>query len=190
VTQDTTLQTSHRLARSRAGLVVIDIQERLWPAMFERERVLQNAVRLVRGAAALRVPIFVTEQYRKGIGPTLPELATAIPAFAPLEKLTFSASAVPGFTETLRHRGVTDAILCGIEAHVCVCQTCLDLLDAGLRPIVVADAVSSRTAENHRYGVERMRAAGAVIASTEMVLFELLERAGTEEFKQILALVK
>jgi nicotinamidase-related amidase len=92
--------------------------------------------------------------------------------------------------KALRAKGVKDVILCGIEAHVCVSQTCLDLLDQGFRVFVVADAVSSRTPENHRLGVERMRDAGAIVVSTEMILFELLERAGTEEFKQVLALVK
>jgi nicotinamidase-related amidase len=181
---------SRRIARAEAVLAIVDIQEKLLPAIFEKERVLQNAVRLARGAAALRVPIIVTEQYRKGIGATLAEVAAAVPDFAPIEKLAFSACGAAGFLEALTSRGAKDVLLCGIEAHVCVCQTCLDLLDAGFRVFVVADAISSRTPENHRLAVERMRAAGAVIVSTEMALFELLERAGTEEFKQILPLIK
>jgi len=181
---------SHRLTRARAGLVVVDVQERLWPAIFEKERVLQNTVRLSQGAAVLQVPIFATEQYRKGLGPTVPEVAAAIPGFAPMEKLAFSACGAADFVPALESKQVSEAVLCGIEAHVCVSQTCLDLLDKGFRVFVVADAVSSRTPENYRIGVERMRAAGAVIVSTEMVLFELLEQAGTAEFKQILALVK
>jgi len=169
---------------------VVDIQERLLPAIFEKERVVRNNVRLIRGAAILRVPIFATEQYRKGLGATVPEVAAAIPGFAPLEKLAFSACGADGFVAALRRKKVSEVVLCGIEAHVCVTQTCLDLLEKGFRVFVVADAVSSRTAENYRLGVERMRAAGAVIVSTEMVLFELLEEAGTAEFKQILALVR
>jgi len=179
-----------RIRRASAGVVVVDLQERLLPAIFEQERVVQNTVRLVQGAAILGVPIFVTEQYRKGIGPTVAEVAAAIPGFAPREKLAFGACGAPGFVEALVAQGVADVILCGIEAHVCVSQTCLDLLDKGLAPFVVADAVSSRTPANHRLGVERMRDAGAVIVSTEMILFELLERAGTDEFRQVLALVK
>ena len=181
---------AHRIARAKAGLVVVDIQERLLPAIFEKERVVQNALRLIKGAAVLGIPLFVTEQYRKGLGSTVPEIVAAIPGFAPVEKMAFSSCGAPGYVEALQAKGLTDIILCGIEAHVCVCQTCLDLLDRGFRPFVVADAVSSRTPENHRRGVERMRDAGAAIVSTEMVLFELLERAGTEEFKQILPLVK
>jgi nicotinamidase-related amidase len=183
-------QASQRLKRTRAGLVVVDIQDRLLPAIFEKERVLQNTLRLVQGVGILQVPIFATEQYRKGLGATVPEVATAISAFAPLEKLAFSACGAAAFLPALKQKKVSQAILCGIEAHVCVSQTCLDLLDEGFNVFVVADAVSSRTPENYQIGLDRMRAAGAVIVSTEMVLFELLEQAGTAEFKQILALVK
>lgn len=160
------------------------------PAMYEQERVRENAVRLIKGAAVLQVPVFATEQYRKGLGPTVPEVATAIPGFAPLEKLTFSACGAAGLLAALEDKKATDLILCGVEAHVCVAQTCLDLLDRGFRVFVVADAVSSRTPENYRFGIDRMRAAGAEIVSTEMALFELLEQAGTAEFKQIQALVR
>jgi len=190
VTVFTMQTTSLRLTRAKAGLVVVDVQERLLPAIFEQQRVVQNSLRLVQGAAILQVPVFVTEQYPKGLGPTATEIAAAIPGFAPMEKLAFSACGAEGFVPALKSRQVSEAILCGIEAHVCVTQTCLDLLEKGFRVFVAADAVSSRTPENHRLGVERMRAAGAIIVSTEMVLFELLERAGTEEFKQILNLVK
>jgi nicotinamidase-related amidase len=179
-----------RLARTATGLLVVDIQARLLPAIFEKERLVQNAVRLIRGAGVFGLPIFVTEQYPMGLGPTVPEVAAAVPSFAPIEKLTFSSCGAPGFTDALRARGLTSLLLCGIEAHVCVCQTCLDLLEEGFSVFVVADAVASRTPENQRLGVERMREAGAVIVSTEMALFELLGAAGTSEFKQILTLVK
>ena len=179
-----------RLTRAKAGLVVVDVQERLLPAIFEQQRVVQNTVRLIQGAAILQVPIFATEQYRKGLGATAPEVAAAIPAFAPIEKVAFSACGATGFIPALESKQVSQAVLCGIEAHVCVTQTCLDLLEKGFSVFVAADAVSSRTPENYRVGLDRMRAAGAVIVSTEMVLFELLERAGTDEFKQILGLVK
>ena len=181
---------SHRLSRTRAGQVVVDVQERLLLAIFEKERVLQNTLRLIQGAGILQVPVFATEQYRKGLGPTVPEVAAAIPGFAPLEKVAFSVCGATGFIPALKRKKVSQAILCGIEAHVCVSQTCLDLVDKGFRVFVAADAVSSRTPENYRVGLDRMRAAGAVIASTEMVLYELLEQAGTAEFKQVLNLVK
>jgi len=181
---------SLRLTRAKAGLVVVDVQERLLPAIFERQRVVRNTVRLIQGAAILQVPIFLTEQYRKGLGPTVPEVASAIPGFAPMEKLAFSACGAAGFLMALKERRVSEVIVCGIEAHVCVSQTCLDFLGEVFRVFVAADAVSSRTQENYRLGLDRMGAAGAVIVSAEMALFELLERAGTEEFKQILTLVK
>jgi nicotinamidase-related amidase len=180
----------HRLKRTGAGLVVVDIQERLLPAMAEPQRVLQNAVRLAKGAAALGLPVFATEQYRKGLGPTLPELAAAVPQFAPLEKTVFSACGAAGFREALKAKNVSSVLLCGVESHVCVTQTCLDLLEDGLQVFVAADAVSSRTPENCRIGLDRMREAGAVVVSTEMALFELLGGAGTDEFKKIQALVK
>ncbi len=170
--------------------MVVDVQERLVPAIFERERVVQNTVRLLKGAAILGVPFFATEQYRKGLGATVPEVAGAVAGFAPIEKLAFSACGAAGFLAGLKAKRVSDVLLCGVEAHVCVAQTCLDLLEERFQVFVAADAVSSRTPENYRVGLDRMRAAGAVVVSTEMALFELLGQAGTEEFKQVLGLVK
>jgi nicotinamidase-related amidase len=181
---------SRMLWRTGASLVVVDIQERLLPAICERERVVQNALRLVKGATVLGLPLFATEQYRNGLGPTIPELARAIAGFAPLQKLTFSVCGAAGFIESLKSKNISDVLLCGIETHVCVCQSALELLEQGFHVFVVADAVSSRTPENHRLGLERMRDAGAILVSTEMALFELLRSAGASEFKQVLALVK
>ncbi len=179
-----------RIVRAKTGLVVVDVQERLLPAIFDGEPLLQNVVRLIKAAVILRLPVLLTEQYRKGVGATVPAVAAAIPDFAPMEKMAFSCFGATGFEEALLARQVSDVVLCGIEAHVCVLQTCFDLLERGFRPFVVADAISSRAAGNHELGVSRMRDAGAIMVSTEMILFELLERAGTEEFKQVLALVK
>jgi nicotinamidase-related amidase len=179
-----------RVSRTQAALIVIDIQERLLPAIFEQQRVIENSVRLIRGAQTLEVPVLLTEQYRRGLGATAPEVAAAVAGFAPMEKLAFSACGATGFVPALRNKNLRQAILCGIEAHVCVTQTCLDLLGQGFEVFVAADAISARTPENWRIGVERMRGAGAVIVSTEMVLFELLEKAGTDQFRRILELVK
>jgi nicotinamidase-related amidase len=181
---------TRRMVHGKAALTVIDIQERLLPTIFEGERVVKNTVKLIKGARVLGIPVLVTEQYKKGLGATTPAIAAEIAGFAQLEKIAFSACGAAGFEKALKAKKVTDVILCGIEAHVCVSQTCLDLLDKGFRVFVVVDAMSSRTTENHFIAIERMRDAGAVVVSTEMVLFELLEKAGTEEFKQILALVK
>jgi nicotinamidase-related amidase len=181
---------TRRIVRAKAALAVIDIQERLLPAIFEGERVVQNTVRLIKGARILGIPLLITEQYKKGLGATVPTIAAEIEGLKQMEKVAFSACGAPGFEKALKAKKVADVILCGIEAHVCVSQTCLDLLDKGFRVFVVVDAMSSRTTENHFIAVERMRDAGGVVVSTELVLFELLEKAGTEEFKQILALVK
>ena len=183
-------RTSLRISRAKAGLVVVDIQERLLPAMHERERLLQNALRLVKGAGVLNLPVIVTEQYPKGIGRTVPELAGAVPDFEPIEKTAFSCCSAKTFVPSLASRNVRDVVLCGIEAHVCVCQTALDLLDRDFGVFIVTDAISSRTRENWHGGIERMKNAGATIVSTEMILFELLEYAGTDEFKKILELIK
>lgn len=179
-----------RIDRSAAGLFVIDIQERLLPSIFENERLIRNAVLLIRAMRILGREILVTEQYPKGIGPTVPEITAALAGLRPLEKLTFSAVGADSFNHAFAKMGATDVVLCGIEAHVCVTQTCIDLIARGLRVFVVSDAVSSRTPENWKAGLERMHDAGAVIVSTEMIIFELLEKAGTPEFKQVLPLLK
>jgi nicotinamidase-related amidase len=181
---------TRRIIRAKSALTVIDVQERLLPTIFEAERVVQNTVRLIKGARVLGIPILITEQYKKGLGATVPAIAAEIQGLKQMEKIAFSACGAAGFEKALKPKKVTDVILCGIEAHVCVSQTCLDLLDKGFRVFVVVDATSSRTTENHFIAVERMRDAGAIVVSTELVLFELLQKAGTDEFKQILALVK
>jgi nicotinamidase-related amidase len=179
-----------RMVRSKAALAVIDIQERLLPTIFESERVVRNTVRLIKGARVLGIPVLVTEQYKKGLGATTQAVAVEIADLPLMEKIAFSACGAAGFERALKKKKISDVILCGIEAHVCVSQTCLDLLENGFRVFVVVDAMSSRTTENHFIAVERMRDAGGIVVSTEMVLFELLEKAGTEQFKQILTLVK
>jgi len=179
-----------RLRRSAAALVVVDIQERLLPAIWQRERVVTNSVRLIKGTAALGLPLLATEQYPEGLGPTVPEVAHAIIGFSPLQKLTFSAGGASGLLDALRDKKISQVLLCGIETHVCVLQSALDLMDQGVQVFVTADAVSSRTQQNHQLGLERMAEAGAVVVSTEMALFELLETAAAREFKEILAFVK
>jgi nicotinamidase-related amidase len=179
-----------QMHRSAAGLVVIDIQERLMPMIHEGEQLIQSAVQLIRGIQILRVPIVATVQYSKGLGAMVPPITTALGDVVPTEKKAFSSCGAPGFLAALSARKITDVILCGIETHVCVCQTALDLIGRGFRVFVVADAVSSRTAQNRALGLDRMRAAGAAIVSVEMLLFELLAESGTPEFKEILTLVK
>jgi len=173
---------TQRIQRKHAGLLVVDVQERLLPAIGEAARLVENVIRLIKGATILDLPIFVTEQYRKGLGPTVPEITQAVPGFAPFHKSTFSACGAEGLLNALNQKKVSHVIICGIEAHVCVWQSCLDLLSQGMKVYVVADAVSSRTHENRQIGLDRMRDVDAVIVSAEMILFELLEQVSTEEF--------
>jgi nicotinamidase-related amidase len=179
-----------RLDRTGTGLLVVDIQEKLLPQIFEKERLIRQSGTLIQGANVLKIPIFVTEQYRKGLGLTTPELASMIQDFEPIEKETFSACAAEGLVQKLKALNLRDILLCGMESHICILSTCLDLLESGFQVYVVADAISARNPENTRLALERMRDSGAIISSTEMVLFELLERAATEEFKQVLKLVR
>jgi nicotinamidase-related amidase len=179
-----------RLDRAQTALLVVDIQERLLPQIFEKDRLIRESARLIQGAAILKIPIFVTEQYKKGLGLTVPEISSLIANFAPTEKETFSACGAEGFVPRLKDGWLRDILLCGMESHICILNTCLDLLEAEFSVYVVADAISARNPANTNLALERMRDSGAAIVSTEMVLFELLERAGTEEFKAILKLVR
>jgi nicotinamidase-related amidase len=174
------------LERERTALVVVDVQEAFRPAVLDFERVAANAATLVRGAHALGLPVVATEQYPKGLGATVPEVAEHLGAVEPLEKVCFSAADADGFD--LGGRG--QALVCGIESHVCVSQTAHGLLERGFEVHVARDAVSSRTEENRELGLHKMEQAGAVVTSVETALFELLGEAGTDEFKQVQALVK
>jgi nicotinamidase-related amidase len=176
-----------KLDRERTALVVIDVQEAFRKALpRDFDRVARATATLIRGAEAIGVPILITEQYPRGLGHTVPEVAEALPAgVAPIEKLCFSAAAADGFDLG----GRDQALVCGIESHVCVNQTVLDLLDSGAEVQVAEDAVGSRSADNERIGLRRMERAGAVLTSVETALFELLGAAGGEEFKQVQKLI-
>jgi nicotinamidase-related amidase len=176
---------SRVLDRHRAALVVIDMQEAFRPAVGEFDAVARNAAVLVQGARELDLPVVVTEQYPQGLGETVPEVAEHLDGVERHAKTVFSAARAEGFDLGGREQ----ALVCGIEAHVCVEQTVQDLLDRGIEVHVAADAVSSRTALNRRLGLEKMERSGAWVTSTEMALFELLGEAGTPEFKAIQKLV-
>ena len=179
-----------QLDRDDAVLIVIDIQERLAVAMAERERVVSNTGHLIAAAKLLGVPMVVTEQYPKGLGPTVPELRTALETAPAIEKMTFDCCGEPSFAPALDQAGRSTAIVCGMETHICVLQTVLGLLATGMNVHVAADAVCSRNPENTRIALELQRDAGAVITCTETVLFQLLGRAGTPEFKAIQARIR
>jgi nicotinamidase-related amidase len=174
--------TPAKLDRERAALLVIDVQEAFRNAVPSFGDVARGAAALVRGAEATGVPIVVTEQYPKGLGRTVPEVAEALPeGLEPIEKLCFSASEAEGFDLGGRNQ----ALVCGLETHVCVNQTVLDLIDQGIEVHLPVDAVGSRFAQSREVGIEKARRAGAVITNVETALFELVGRAGTDEFKEI-----
>jgi nicotinamidase-related amidase len=176
-----------KLDRERAVLVVVDIQEAFRKAVPSFGAVAEAAATLVRGAEAMGIPIVVTEQYPKGLGHTVPEVAEHLPdGLKLIEKVRFSAAEAEGFDLD----GRDQALVCGIETHVCVNQTVLDLLDQGVEVEVVGDAVGSRTDENRELGLHKVEDAGAVLTSVETALFELLGGSDAAEFKQVQALVK
>jgi nicotinamidase-related amidase len=176
-----------KLDRERTALVVVDVQEAFRKAIPDFDRVAEASATLVEGADALGLPIVVTEQYPKGLGSTVPEVAEHLPdSVRPVEKVRFSAAEADGFD--LSGRG--QALVCGIEAHVCVNQTVLDLVDDGVEVHVAGDAVGSRTAENRELGLHKAERAGAVLTSVETALFELLGGSDAPEFKQVQELVK
>ena len=178
------------LSRASAVLIVVDIQGNLFQAMQDKENLLVNALKIIKGTKVFNLPIIVTEQIPEKLGKTIPQIAQELDGSETISKDSFSCWGNNHFQERLKSFSRREVIIFGIESHVCVYQTASDLMQNDYNVYVVADAVSSRTKENSAIGIEAMKNAGALITSAEMVLFELLEQAGTAEFKQILALVK
>lgn len=183
----------HKLLEAeRCVLVAIDLQEKLVPPIFEKERVIKNTALLLHLARILKLPVLLTTQYRKGLGPVIPEISSLAPECEPIDKASFSCLGEESFARRLESlSGRRDTLLvAGIESHICVAQTVLAALERGYNVHVASDAVSSRSEHNWKIGLARMEKAGATISSTEMMLYELLGRSGTDEFKAILPLLK
>lgn len=178
------------LDRKRAGLLVVDIQEKMLAVMAEPERVVENSVKLIKGFKILACPIFVTEQYPDGIGKTVDPIAKVLEDIEIPDKLSFSCCGIEGLTHSFRSKKIDQVVLCGIESHVCVWQTAMDLLHEEFSVVVARDAISSRKEIDCETTLRRMTAQGIHVATTEMVLFELLEKAGTDEFKKLSKLIK
>ncbi len=178
------------LSRTAAVLIMIDFQGNLAQAMFDKENVFANNVRLIRGFQALNLPMVVTEQIPSKLGPTIMQLAQELHGVEPIAKESFSCWTNEVFREHLESLTRRHVILTGIECHICVYQTALDLMQNGYAVHLVADAVSSRTPENKQVGIDAIRAAGGQITSTEMVLFELLRTAADPKAKEIFKIVK
>lgn len=184
---------SWRIDRNFALLLVIDVQEKLMRHIHQQEWVESNVVRLVRGFHQLGVPALLTEQYPRGIGPTTRPVREAFQdtgGCQPIQKACFSGYGCRELVERIEESRRRQLVVCGIETHVCVYQTSMDLLAAGFEVTIVADAVSSRRAENRQIALDRLIREGAKATSTEMVLFELTVESGTEEFRAISKLVK
>jgi nicotinamidase-related amidase len=175
--------------RKKTVFVLVDIQYKFIPVIKNIEKVILNSNILVKASEILKIPLIVTEQYPKGLGHTCEKIN--LPSKKHLiEKVSFSCFGSDEFVKKIKELKVDSIVLFGIEAHVCILKTALDALKNNLDVYVVADAISSRTAENKSIAIERMRQSGVFIVSTEMIVFQLLDKAGTEEFKQISKLVK
>jgi nicotinamidase-related amidase len=175
----------------QCALVVIDIQEKLLPPIYEKERMVRNSQLLIRLAKILSLPIMATTQYSKGLGPTVPEIASLLPEVTPMDKLEFGCFGNSGFCSSIAQLSKRNTLLlCGMETHICVLQTALGALNQGYIVHVAADAVSSRAELNWKLGLQRMRDAGAVISSTEMMIYELLGKSGSPEFREMLKYLK
>jgi len=180
------------LEADRCALVVVDIQEKLLPPIFQKEQLVRNSRLLLRLAGILRIPALATTQYAKGLGDTIPEIASLLPETQATDKLMFSCFGSDAFCSALKRLpgNRNTVLLCGMESHICVTQTALGALREGYIVHVASDAVSSRTEWNWKIGLERMRAAGAVISSTEMIIYELLRSSGASAFKELLPYLK
>ena len=171
-------------------LVVVDVQGKLAQLMDGKESLFANIEVLIKAAKALEMPIVWCQQNPRALGPTAPQLAELLGGVEPVDKMSFSCCGDAKFIEKLNALKATDVILCGIEAHVCIYQTAMDLLDRDLNVHLIADAVSSRTAANRQIAIRRLTAEGANLSSTEMILFELLKTAEHPEFRGLSGLIK
>ena len=180
------------LEADRCALLVVDIQEKLLPPIFQKEQLVRNAKLLVRAADVLKIPAIVSTQYAKGLGGTVPEVASLLPETEAIDKCLFSCFGSDVFCKRLKRLpgSRNTLLLCGMESHICVVQTALAALRDGYLVHVASDAVSSRTEWNWKIGLDRMRAAGAVISSTEMMIYELMRSSASEAFKEMLPHLK
>jgi nicotinamidase-related amidase len=180
------------LVADNCALIIIDIQEKLLPPIFEKDQLVRNSQLLIRAAGILNIPAMVSTQYAKGLGGTVPEIASLLPETEAIDKTLFSCFGSDAFCHLLKRLpgNRNTLLLCGMESHICVTQTALAALREGYLVHVASDAVSSRTEWNWKIGLDRMRAAGAVISSTEMMIYELMRSSATPAFKQLLPYLK
>jgi nicotinamidase-related amidase len=171
-------------------LIVIDVQGKLASVMFEKDALFENLRRAIAGTKSLGLPVLWVEQNPSRMGATSPEVAEMLAGLSPIPKMAFSCCGEPRFVKALEASGRRQVLLCGIESHVCVCQTALDLHDRSYEVHVLSDAVSSRTQRNREIGLERMRQAGVTLSGVEMALFELMRTAEHAAFRDVLRIVR
>lgn len=179
-----------RITRDNTIAVIIDIQERLFPHIYNNDQLRENVTKLISGLQILQIPFIITEQYSKGLGNTIEPVAGLFCGVKPVGKLTFSCCDEPEFMGKVQASGRQNVLLSGIETHVCVLQTALDLKAAGYNPVIVEDCVSSRKLNDKEIALKRLQQEGVLFTSYESILFELCQIAGTGEFKAISKLVK
>ena len=184
------IKSEKTLKRQIAGLLVIDVQTKILDVMYEKVILVENLLKLIKGSWTLKIPIYYTEQYPQGLGPTLPAIKSALGAIEPIQKMSFSCGSEPKIFETLKDGGISQVVVCGIESHVCVQETVLDLLANNFTVAVAADCVSSRRKSDVEIALRRMQFNGAEITVSESILFELLGVCGTDEFKAVLKILK
>ena len=192
VAPDTSEAARRPLEADHCALIVVDIQEKLLPPIFNKDTMVRNSQLLIRLAKILSIPAMVTTQYRKGLGATVPEIASLLADARTIDKLEFGCFGSDEFRSGLKKLpgNRNTVLLCGMETHICVMQTALGALNDGYLVHVASDAVGSRSEANWKIGLERMRDAGAVISSTEMMMYELLRCSGTPQFKELLPFIK
>jgi nicotinamidase-related amidase len=180
------------LEAERCALLVVDIQKKLLPPIFQKEQLVRNAKLLIRAAGVLKIPAVMSTQYAKGLGPTVPEIASLLPETEAIDKDRFSCFGSDAFCTLLKRLpgNRNTLLLCGMESHICVTQTALAALREGYLVHVASDAVSARTEWNWKIGLERMRSGGAVISSTEMMIYELMRSSSSSAFKEMLPHLK
>ncbi len=178
------------LSREKVSLLVVDYQEKLLAAFKEPGEFVRNCVKLIRFANIMNLPIIWTEQYPRGLGPTVQEAQSELSNLKPIEKVSFSCFGEPAFIDALTRHRSNQLMICGIETHICVEQTVLDGLESGYSMHVIADACASRRKRDHKSGLRKMEQAGAVISCAEMAMYEILGRSDSPEFREALQIVK
>ncbi len=173
-----------------AALLIIDIQEKILPVISNHERVVEYTLKLIKGFKVMGLPVYYTEQYPKGLGPTAKVILDELGDLKPFDKMSFSCSGAGNLFDEFKKKNLSQIVVCGVEAHVCVQQTVLDLIENGFQVNLAADAVSSRKEIDYQNALQRMRHHGTEVTTTESILFELLNVCGTQQFKEVSKIVK